>query len=87
MQLSRLLDLVEEHTELKEIAESTRACNFEEFMKGLKWLSKATICMGCRADGGWPDCPIRKCCVARNVAFCYECPDFPCQTLEQYPLF
>ena len=83
----QLLGLMEKHDELAGIAKETGACDFEEFMRGLRWLSQAIICMGCRAGGGWPDCPIRRCCVEKGISFCYERADFPCPTLEKFPEF
>jgi len=44
-----------------------------------------------RCDGCWgedhemwsPDCEIRKCCVkVKNLTYCYECQEFPCQKLK-----
>ncbi|MCJ7718772.1 DUF3795 domain-containing protein [Candidatus Bathyarchaeota archaeon] len=74
--------------------------NFDEFMKGLKWLSsQKALCKGCGCDvvsstskllpGQNPDCKIKKCCFERGFRFCYECPDFACGKLikleEHYP--
>ncbi len=45
-------------------------------------------CGSCRGDESeiWsPDCWIRKCCVGeKNLYFCFECQEFPCQKLEDW---
>jgi hypothetical protein len=81
-----LLDVVRTHNELKLFADTAKAFDFENFVTGLKWLSKEiSPCVGgCRGGGGWGDCPLRKCCVEKRVRFCYECGDFPCDTLKQF---
>ena len=44
-----------------------------------------TPCIGgCRGGGGWKECPVRKCCIERNVDFCFECSEFPCKILEEF---
>jgi len=82
-----LLRVVEKHPELKLFADTAKAFDFANFIKGLKWVSKEfPPCVGgCRGGGGWRDCPMRKCCVERSVRFCYECSDFPCQALKNFP--
>jgi len=45
-----------------------------------------TPCIGaCKGGGGWGDCPIRKCCIDKSTHFCYECKQFPCDTLDRFP--
>jgi len=82
-----LLEIVKTHDELKLFAETAKTFDFENFVKGLEWLSNEfSPCIdGCRGGGGWGDCPIRKCCIERGVRFCYECGDFPCETLKNFP--
>jgi hypothetical protein len=48
-----LLGLVERHRELKVFAEVEKAYNFEEFVKGLKWIKEKLMpCVGgCRGGG------------------------------------
>ncbi|MCD6466895.1 MAG: DUF3795 domain-containing protein [Methanomicrobia archaeon] len=45
-------------------------------------------CSGCKGDRTkhWsPDCWILKCCVdERELEFCYECGDFPCDRLNEW---
>jgi len=81
------LEMVEQHTEFKTFAEITKAFSYEELVKGLKWMAtQLGPCIGtCRGGGGWEECPIRKCCIEREVDFCYECGDFPCDTIKKYP--
>jgi len=55
---------------------------YKEFKRGLIWLCKERwICPGCRANGGRPYCKIRKCVRDKQIDFCYECSNFPCQKL------
>jgi len=85
-----LLKLVERYGSLKLIANSSDACNFGEFLKGLRWLaSQERPCKGCRFGGGWswnPSCQIRICCTHKRLDFCFQCKDFPCQKLTSEPL-
>jgi len=82
-----LLSVVSTHSELKRFADTAKAFDFENFVKGLNWLSEeSSPCVGgCRGGWGWGDCPLRKCCVEKGVRFCYECVDFPCETLKRFP--
>jgi hypothetical protein len=85
-----LLYYVERSGSLRLIAEGQNVCNYDEFVKGLKWLaSQDKPCKGCRFGGGWswwPDCPVRHCVIERELGFCYQCSDFPCEKLKQEPL-
>ena len=71
------------------MADVYNTCNFGEFLKGLRWLaSQEQACQGCRFGGGWfwwPDCPVRDCCIEKNVDFCYQCNEFPCRKLQEAP--
>jgi len=31
------------------------------------------------------DCPVRDCCIEKNVDFCYQCNEFPCKKLKEAP--
>ena len=57
--------------------------NYEGFAKGLQWFMKCD-CPGCRAGGGWPDCPMRKCTQEKDIEFCYQCSDFPCEEVLKF---
>jgi hypothetical protein len=85
-----LLYYVERSGSLRLIAEGQNLYNYDEFVKGLKWLaSQDKPCNGCRFGGGWswwPDCPVRDCVIQRALDFCYQCSDFPCEKLKQEPL-
>jgi hypothetical protein len=35
-------------------------------------------CPGCRADGGYPPCPVRACVRERGFATCADCAEWPC---------
>ncbi|MBM4467819.1 MAG: DUF3795 domain-containing protein [Chloroflexi bacterium] len=44
-------------------------------------------CEGCRgpSDDLWsPQCQIRACTRERDITFCYQCADFPCQELVTF---
>lgn len=86
----KLLEFAERYGSLKLIANANNACNFDELMKGLKWLaSQDKPCNGCRFGGGWswwPDCPVRDCTIQKGIDFCYQCEEFPCQRLRTDPL-
>ncbi|MFX1574840.1 MAG: DUF3795 domain-containing protein [Promethearchaeota archaeon] len=46
-------------------------------------------CNGCRdAENCWSDdCWIRNCCIKdKNLNFCYECHDFPCDKLKAWAM-
>jgi hypothetical protein len=85
-----LLYFTEEYGSLRLIVESSNACNYDEFMKGLKYIaSHDKPCKGCRLGGGWswwPDCPVRDCTIQKGIDFCYQCEDFPCHRLKTEPL-
>ena len=47
------------------------------------------VCRGCREEGGnCPvvpgDCAVFACAEEKGVAFCCDCPDFPCDALHPY---
>ncbi|MDH5447573.1 MAG: DUF3795 domain-containing protein [Candidatus Bathyarchaeota archaeon] len=85
--VENLLEIFKSHAELKLFSDTAKAFDFENFVKGLEWLSnEISPCVGgCRGGGGWEDCPLRKCCIERGVKLCYECNDFPCETLKKFP--
>lgn len=52
-------------------------------------INKGDYCKGCRSnreDVHWsPDCSILKCCIdQKNLNYCFECEDFPCEELEKW---
>lgn len=85
-----LLAFAERYGSLKLIANANNACSYDEFLKGLTWLaSQDKPCKGCRFGGGWswwPDCPVRDCCIQKEVDFCFQCKDFPCEKMGEEPL-
>jgi len=49
------------------------------------------VCKGCREEAGKPDflnwtepCNVYRCITKRNLDFCYQCSDFPCDNLHPY---
>lgn len=55
---------------------------FADFWRFLEGLHATGGCPGCRADGGFPQCPIRVCARERGLELCNQCPDFPCPRIE-----
>jgi hypothetical protein len=51
-------------------------------------LERGPHCQHCRGDRSvhWsPECWILKCCVdEKEIEFCYECDDFPCEQLSEW---
>ncbi|MFX1563137.1 MAG: DUF3795 domain-containing protein [Promethearchaeota archaeon] len=85
-----LYNLAKSYKSLRLIAGVNKTFDFDEFMKGLEWLaSQEEPCKGCRMGGGWSwwsDCPVRTCCMEKEIEFCYQCSEFPCKTLKKGPL-
>jgi hypothetical protein len=53
--------------------------------------SEQAVCKGCREEGGKPDflnwtepCNVYRCITKRKLDFCYQCSDFPCDSLHPY---
>ena len=86
----KLSSFTEKYGSLRLILEGNKACNYDELLKGVKWIaSHDKPCKGCRLEGGWswwPDCPVRDCTIQKGIDFCYQCKDFPCQKLKTEPL-
>lgn len=82
----RLLTFVERHGELRKAAEM-EGMEYDTFARFLRWLSTSELCLGCRAGGGWEECPIRRCAVEKGVEGCYACPEYPCILYEEHPQF
>jgi len=79
-----LLKIVEKHAEIKEIFEKSKICDYEEFIKGLRSLANLTLCLGCRAGDGWEECPVRKCALKKEVKYCIECNEYPCELINRF---
>ncbi len=65
--------------------QSVREFDYTEFRKGLDFFSKDDtwlICRRCCRGGDGPQCRIRDCCRQRRVDLCFECADFPCDTVK-----
>jgi hypothetical protein len=81
----QLLPFAENVGSLRLMADLYGTCNYDEFLKGVRWLSsRPKSCAGCRFGGGWSwwrDCPVRDCCIERGLEFCYQCDEFPCDRL------
>ena len=53
--------------------------------------AEKVVCRGCREEGGTipflgmaEPCSVYKCTAQRGIAFCCDCPDFPCDNLHPY---
>jgi len=75
---AQLLDLVKSHFEVRGWI-NYKGGNSNATIQGLEILSKCACPFNCKGGGGWSDCPVRKCCVAKRVDFCFECAEFPCE--------
>jgi len=75
---AQLLDLVKSHHEVAGWI-NYKGGSSKETIKGLEILSKSACTFNCKGGSGWSGCPVRKCCIARDVDFCFECPEFPCE--------
>jgi hypothetical protein len=64
--------------------------DFAEFRKGLTFFSAPESWYACRecckSGGGWPECPMRKCCREREIDICFDCGDFPCSKVKWNPI-
>ena len=50
-----------------------------------EWKDKIG-CKGCKANAGtmfWGECDKACCCIEKGFAHCGECPDLPCQKLQE----
>jgi len=46
-------------------------------------------CEGCHSDllsGYCQDCAIRSCTVERGIEGCHQCSDFPCKSIDDFPI-
>ena len=76
-------DEIKNHDEIRLVWESLNApFDIDQFVAGLQWLAASSGCLGCRAGGGWPECPIRKCAHRNEVQGCFQCNDYPCTTIS-----
>lgn len=75
---AELLNLLKSHFEVKGWIEF-KGRSSEETLKGLEILSKSACTFNCKGGGGWRACPVRRCCTAKGVDFCFKCTEFPCE--------
>jgi hypothetical protein len=73
--------LANENPEMIGLIAATLAITLEE--------AKKAVCKGCRNQkGNIPlapmKCNVYPCVEKKNISFCYECPDFPCDYLHPY---
>jgi len=54
--------------------------DWRQFSRWLYWLMKFK-CEGCQTGGGWPWCPVRRCCKKKGFTSCAECEEMPCEKL------
>jgi hypothetical protein len=52
-------------------------------IKGLEILSKSACNFTCKGGSGWGRCPVRRCCISKDLEFCFECSDFPCSNWDE----
>jgi len=76
---TQLLELLKSHFEVAGWI-NYKGGSSKETTKGLETLSKCACSFNCKGGSGWSGCPVRKCCIVRGFDFCFECPEFPCET-------
>ncbi len=50
-------------------------------------MGKKTGCPGCQKAAGkplWGECKLAKCCIAKGLAHCGKCAEFPCEDLKEF---
>lgn len=59
--------------------------------KTLNIAPEKAVCRGCRNENGiipifnmTEPCRVYKCIQQKNIEFCFNCPDFPCDNLHPY---
>ena len=56
--------------------------DYNQFRKGLTFFAAESnwyICTKCcRGGEGYPECPLRNCCIECGQWLCFECANFPC---------
>lgn len=58
---------------------------FDAFWKTLAALAAyRETCTLCKGGCGNPDCQLRLCAQERGLKLCAECPDYPCQPLQDF---
>ena len=74
---------------LKNALENTYICGSPnepsiEFKEEINKLVRLRCPKLCKDGGGNPSCPIRKCCIKKNIAGCWGCDDFQiCDKLNE----
>ena len=61
--------------------------DYAQFRKGLEFFSRDDtwlVCRKCCRGGDGPQCRTRDCCRARGVDVCFECGEFPCDTIGDH---
>ena len=75
MELARLYcEMVESHG-LKQWGAT--GFDYEEFIRGLEFVSVLDVCPGCLSGGGRDKCPLRHCVQERRLNSCVACSEFP----------
>ncbi len=81
------LNMMETHGGFRKLLEGK--ADIVNFKKGLTILANTSIDSGCKADiAKNPEndrCRIRQCCYRQGFNLCCECPEFPCDLLENNP--
>lgn len=61
----------------------------DNLKRALQVLAQSGICSGCKAEitqnSKEDRCQIRQCCFGKGFDFCYQCSEFPCDTLKNNP--
>ena len=54
------------------------------YYDGYKNIPLEEDCPGCRMENICGDCPIRDCARAKDIEWCSQCEDFPCNILKNF---
>ena len=52
-------------------------------IKMLETLSQSGCGSNCKGGSGWHGCPVRTCCINKNLDFCFQCSAFPCKMWDE----
>ena len=80
-----LAEVVDGHGFHHWMPQSVKEFDYEQFRKGLDFFSSDDtwlVCRKCCRGGEGPQCRIRSCCQERGVDLCFDCADFPCDTVR-----
>lgn len=82
----KMLTYIQKYKSLEILSREYTEFHYGEFKESVEWLAEAELCKGCRYDKRWSwldECPIRKCIMGKEIDFCFECDQYPCDTIKK----